>query len=264
MGWRDKYKVHPATDVFPMMSDDELKALGEDILARGLREPIKLMYVSRAKQIGENTFVQETTLLDGRNRLEAMERVGIDIESCALKYQFVNGSRGPFDLDAVAHIISLNIHRRHLTKHQQADLIVAAHAAAPVVSRQDGGKLSEGRPVNQTKAAAVATAKEHGISKRTVERAIAKAEGKTPKPKAKPKVDSGKRVADQLMDDMIQSCIANAEGYEPVSDLEIFWDRASPPVSLALSLVEMMDAQQVRRLLVGVEEYQSQLARKKK
>ena len=33
------------------------------------------------------------------------------------------------------------------------------------------------------KAAAVATAKEHGISKRTVERAFAKAEGKTPEPK---------------------------------------------------------------------------------
>ena len=40
--------------------------------------------------------------------------------------------------------------------------------------------------------------------------------------------------------------------------------KESDPVSLALSLVEMMDAQQVRRLLVGIEEYQSQLARKKK
>ena len=23
MGWRDEYKVHPAADIFPMMSDDE-------------------------------------------------------------------------------------------------------------------------------------------------------------------------------------------------------------------------------------------------
>lgn len=29
MGWRKRYKVHPAADVYPMLSDDELKALGE-------------------------------------------------------------------------------------------------------------------------------------------------------------------------------------------------------------------------------------------
>ena len=36
MGWRDKYKVHPAADVFPMMSDEELAELGEDIKKNGL------------------------------------------------------------------------------------------------------------------------------------------------------------------------------------------------------------------------------------
>ena len=34
--WRDVIKVHPATDLFPMMSPDELKALGEDIRQNGL------------------------------------------------------------------------------------------------------------------------------------------------------------------------------------------------------------------------------------
>jgi ParB-like chromosome segregation protein Spo0J len=122
MSWRDEYKVHQAADVFPMLNDDELAKLGEDILANGLREPIKLMYVGKAKQIGENSFSQETVLIDGRNRLEAMERVGIDLESCAPKYQFVNRSRGPFDFDAASYIISLNIHRRHLNKIEQAEL----------------------------------------------------------------------------------------------------------------------------------------------
>jgi hypothetical protein len=30
------YQVHPAAEVFPMMSDDELAKLGEDIKANGL------------------------------------------------------------------------------------------------------------------------------------------------------------------------------------------------------------------------------------
>jgi hypothetical protein len=94
MGWRDEYTVHPAADVFPMMSDEELAALGANILENGLREPIKLLRGKR-EQIAKNAFRQPEVLLDGRNRLEAMERAGIDLDSCALKAQFVNPSRGP-------------------------------------------------------------------------------------------------------------------------------------------------------------------------
>jgi hypothetical protein len=36
MGWRDKYKVHPAADVWPMRPDDELAKTGEDIQKHGL------------------------------------------------------------------------------------------------------------------------------------------------------------------------------------------------------------------------------------
>ena len=32
--WRQTMRVHPAADVFPMLSDDELDALGADILAK--------------------------------------------------------------------------------------------------------------------------------------------------------------------------------------------------------------------------------------
>jgi len=202
MTWRDKYKVHPAADVFPMMSDEELEALGQDILENGLREPIKIMRVRKAKQIAENAFSQPTMLLDGRNRLEAMERVGIDLDSCAVKYQFVNSSRPPFTFDAVAYIISLNIHRRHLTKQQQAELIVAAVKAGEkprqveVVSRGGRGK------VNTVKAKAVKIAEQAGVSKSTVERAIvavdAKERGAVPRPnkiagrplKTKPKLET--------------------------------------------------------------------------
>jgi hypothetical protein len=40
MAWRDKYKVHPLADLLPMMPDDELAKLGEDIKANGLKEQI--------------------------------------------------------------------------------------------------------------------------------------------------------------------------------------------------------------------------------
>jgi hypothetical protein len=116
-------------------------------------------------------------------RLAAMERAGIDIDSCAVKWQFENRSRGEFNFDAVAYIISANIRRRHLTKQQQADLIVAAVKA--------GEKLDQVEPVskggrgkrNKTKQKAVEIAAEVGISEATVKRSIAKAEGNTPKPK---------------------------------------------------------------------------------
>ena len=207
--WREKYKVHPAADVFPMMSDEDLDKLAADIKANGLQHPIVFHAVKHADHRAGNL-----QLIDGRNRLEAMERAGIVVEE---KRRVL-----PHHKDPVAHIIGLNIRRRHLTKQQQADLIVATHKAAAEASRQLGevppkrhveGKA--GSEKDATKAAAVADAEKHGISKRTVERSIsareradraayeekhpevkqarlarlarAKAESKTPKPSATPK-----------------------------------------------------------------------------
>jgi ParB-like chromosome segregation protein Spo0J len=72
MGWRDKYKVHPAADVFPMLPSDEIDAIAKDIKANGLRNPITFLHVD-----GE----QPTVVIDGRNRLEALERAGVDLQS---------------------------------------------------------------------------------------------------------------------------------------------------------------------------------------
>lgn len=137
-----------------MMDDAELAALGEDIKRNGQSIPI-LFWRGDGKEV----------LIDGRNRLEAMERVGIvdqalcEIFTCK---------------DPATHIITLNLRRRHLTKQQQADMIVAVHKAASEADdkpRQVGEVSKGGRgKKNPVKEAAVASAKEHGISKRTVER----------------------------------------------------------------------------------------------
>jgi hypothetical protein len=185
MTWRDQYRLHPAADVFPMMSDEELQSLGEDIKKNGLKHQI--VFQQGSLKGGK------LTLLDGRNRLEAMERAGIQTW---IEKQYRDG-------DPVAHIIGLNIRRRHLTKAQQANLIIAAHKAAEnkprqvgevssVSSRSASGPTerpprSPGSPggrgkVNTFKAAVLADAEKHGIGKRTVERSIAKAEGRLPEP----------------------------------------------------------------------------------
>ena len=68
--------VHPAAALLPMMSDAELEALAADIKANGLLEPIVVWVDNSAAAKGsEGPFT--TYLLDGRNRLAALERLGI-------------------------------------------------------------------------------------------------------------------------------------------------------------------------------------------
>jgi ParB-like chromosome segregation protein Spo0J len=169
MGWREKYKVHPAADVFPMMRDEELAALGADIKESGLKHPI----------IFDRGYDhdREPMLLDGRNRLEAMERAGIKQKDVWIDKHYREG-------DPVSIIIGLNIHRRHLTKQQQADLIVAAIKAGEKPDQVEPVSKGGRGKVNPVKAKAVAAGKEHDISEPTIKRAIAKAEGREPKRKS--------------------------------------------------------------------------------
>src|SRR4051794_18056182 len=68
--WRDQIKVHPAADLFPMMTPDELKALGEDIKQNGLRMDIAVWQAADGRP---------WMLVDGRNRLDAAELVGLPV-----------------------------------------------------------------------------------------------------------------------------------------------------------------------------------------
>jgi hypothetical protein len=168
--WRDTYKVHPAADLFPMMSDTELDALAGDIKTYGLREPIKM---------------RGDELLDGRNRLEAAERIGWKIGGGDIDHLPA--------VDPVAFIISANIRRRHLTSGQLAAVLVKLAeievgketGSSEPVSESKGGR---GRK-SPIKAKAVeinaALPEDQRVSESSIKRAIAKAEGKKPKPKLK-------------------------------------------------------------------------------
>jgi len=71
--WRDVLPIHPAAELFPLMSPDELKALGEDIHKKnGLLMPVTVWKAQKH-------FPPQ--LLDGRNRLDAMEAFGFTIDA---------------------------------------------------------------------------------------------------------------------------------------------------------------------------------------
>jgi hypothetical protein len=177
--WRDIYKVHPAADLFPMLPEDELRKLGNDIKANGLKETITLWRESEGAPV---------LLLDGRNRLAAMELVGMGAAVNAPLTVTLSG-----DVSPVSFVISKNIRRRHLTKAQIADIIVmtvkADFAAKEKTSQSIARSFSAdgqrgGSTKDPVKESVIEKAKKHGISKRTVENAIAKAKGPTHKARA--------------------------------------------------------------------------------
>lgn len=90
--------VHPAADVFPMLAEDELEELAEDIKENGLVYPIV---------IGD--LEGKRVLVDGRNRREACKRAGVAPHTDRLNGQ-----------DPVAYIWSANAKRRNVTKGQLA------------------------------------------------------------------------------------------------------------------------------------------------
>lgn len=92
---KSKMTIHPDAALFPMMSDEEIDALADDIKANGQLHPI--------------TVDEDGRLVDGRNRAEACERAGVEPIIAKL-----NGH------DPKAFILSSNITRRHMTAGQRA------------------------------------------------------------------------------------------------------------------------------------------------
>jgi hypothetical protein len=123
--WRDILPVHPAAELFPPLPPDELRALGEDIKKNGLTSPIVLWEAKKNAPL---------LLLDGRNRLDAMEAAGLpvlDKDGKWLDWGIDCRSARLRGENPYAFAISANIHRRHLTAEQKRDLIAKLIKAAP-------------------------------------------------------------------------------------------------------------------------------------
>lgn len=113
---------HEYARLFPMLSDEEVQELADDIAKNGLRIPI--------------VIDADDKILDGRNRAAACAIAGVDPV-----YEPFIGS----DEDKLAFVVSCNIHRRHLTTSQRASV---AAKLMPIYEEQAAKrkKATEGRP----------------------------------------------------------------------------------------------------------------------
>ena len=111
--WIGEYPVHPVASLFPMIDDDALNALAEDIKKNGQREPILVAFL-------DGRELNEPVIVDGRNRFKACEIAGVEPEF-SNDYVMEPHEIGPW-------VISHNLHRRHLTTSQKAAVAVAYEA----------------------------------------------------------------------------------------------------------------------------------------
>jgi N6-adenosine-specific RNA methylase IME4/ParB-like chromosome segregation protein Spo0J len=131
-------KVHPAAEIFPLLTGGEFDSLVTDIRANGLREAI---WLDRDKRI-----------LDGRNRHRACKEANVEP-----RFRTHKGA------DAVAFVISLNLHRRHLNESQRA-MSAARLADMPQGARTD---LSKNGATSQADAAALLNVSRHSVQNAT-------------------------------------------------------------------------------------------------
>jgi ParB/RepB/Spo0J family partition protein len=110
------HSVHPAAAIFPMLPDDELNDLAEDIKTNGLIHPI--------------VVDSDDQIIDGRNRLAACEIAGVEPT-----FTNLNGQ------DPVAYILSANISRRNMTVGQRAMAIARLGAFSKSSQRQLAGQI---------------------------------------------------------------------------------------------------------------------------
>ena len=115
-------EVHPVADLFPMLADDELQLLADDIAERGLVQPIVLDSAGR--------------VLDGRNRLAACAKAGVEPTFTTYEGDDPDG-----------YSLAVNIARRHMTASQRAITIARAVRVAGISQREGSErfKLNQGR-----------------------------------------------------------------------------------------------------------------------
>lgn len=136
-------QFHEAANLFPL-DDEHIDELAKDIKERGQVLPIQLL---------------DGKILDGRRRYQACRLAGIKVAAEDVHPE-----------DPIAFVLSLNLHRRHLTPSQEG--MVAARAeklyTKAAKDRQRGGPGGKMLPANLQEGTALGyAAKAVGVSERT-------------------------------------------------------------------------------------------------
>lgn len=207
-------ELHPLCTLFPRLAGAEFDALRDDIKANGLREPI---------------VTHDGMVLDGGNRYRACLAAGVE----PTFREFTGGN-------LVSFVLSVNLHRRHMTPGQQAAIVASATDWAKAQTHGGARRKvqAEALPLETVaQRAAVSGATERTqrdadkLVKQHPEKARAVAQGETslyqavkdtapPKPAPKAAADDdGPSVAellDQMQDD-VRSAEARASEFERVA-----------------------------------------------
>jgi hypothetical protein len=160
--WRDVLPVHPAANLSPQWSHDALVELGKNINTNGLQVPL-VLWAKTPKDAEDGKLY----LLDGRSRLTAMEMAGIEVVKqgklnisgiCEIA-ENVRCVETRYGGDPYEIVLSLNVHRRHLTPEQKRDLIAKALKEKPELSNRQIAEQEKVSPhtVSATRAKLEAT-----------------------------------------------------------------------------------------------------------
>jgi ParB-like chromosome segregation protein Spo0J len=161
-------EIHPLANLIPEMSFLEFEGLRKDIKANGLQQPIVLF---------------QKKVLDGRHRDQICVEEGIPRKTVEF--------RGT-EAQARAFVLSLNVHRRHLTTDQKRAVIEAELQRDP--SQSDRAIATKAKVSDKTVAAARRRNPEIPHNTERTESTGRKARGRKPAAEPKPKPAS-KRAA---------------------------------------------------------------------
>jgi ParB-like chromosome segregation protein Spo0J len=162
--WRDVLSVHPDADSFPMMSKSQLRELGEDIKAHGLKFPIVVGLKPGVEYA--TSCAADFELLDGRNRLAALEltdalEIPLTFTPGGTKGRWKKNPKWGLSIvdhydcttvqiehlegpdDARKFITAANLHRRHLNSEEKRDVIAALLKADPSKSDRAIGRIAK-------------------------------------------------------------------------------------------------------------------------
>lgn len=140
-------KWHPAASIFPMLPDDKLLELADDIEKTGQREPVLLL---------------DGMVLDGRNRMAACRLKGVEPVT-----KIVTNIEDP-----VAYVLSLNLHRRHLTPSQASMCAARARELYEQQAKErmlSGKKTDPSANLREGQKASEEAGKAFNVSSRSVE-----------------------------------------------------------------------------------------------